>query len=97
MFEDLFEPETYIIKCIRRRRSLMSQFRTGILPLEIETERYVPNLYKTLKNNRKRTANERLCKLCRLNVIENEYHFLCNCPVYNSRQYYGMMQFHSAC
>ena len=40
---DIFEPETYIIKCMsRRRRSLMSQFRTGILPIEIETGRYVP-------------------------------------------------------
>ena len=87
MFKDIFEPETYIIKCMsRRRRSLMSQFRTGILPLEIETGRYVPIFDKTLKKNRKRTANERICKLCRLNDIENEYHFLCVCPVYNSRR-----------
>ena len=42
--------------------------------------------YKTWKKNRKRTANDRLCKLCRLNNIENEYHFLCVCPVYNSRR-----------
>ena len=28
----------------------------------------------------------RLCKLCRLNAIENEYNFLCVCPVYNSRR-----------
>ena len=41
---------------------------------------------KTLKKNRKRTANERICKLCRLNDIKNEYHFLCVCPVYNSRR-----------
>ena len=34
MFKDIFEPETYIIKCI-------SQFRTGILPLEIETGIYI--------------------------------------------------------
>ena len=82
MFKDILEPETYIIKCMsRRRRSLMSQFRTGILPLEIETGRYVPIFYKTLKKNRKRTANERICK----NDIENEYHYLCVCPVYNSR------------
>ena len=65
MFKDIFEPETYIIKCMsRRQRSLMSQFRTGILPLEIETGRYVPMCGKNLKKNRKRTANERLCKLC---------------------------------
>ena len=86
MFKDIFEPETYI-KCMsRRRRSRMAQFRTGILPLEIETGRYAPIFYKTLKKNRKRTANERLCELCRLNDIENEYHFLCVCPVYNSRR-----------
>ena len=82
MFKDIFEPETYIIKCMsRRRRSLMSQFRTGILPLEIETGRYVPIFDKNLKKNRMR-----ICKLCRLNVIENGYHFLCVCPVYNSRR-----------
>ena len=61
-------------------------FRTGILPLEIETGRYVPIFDNTLKKNRKRTANEHICKLCRLNDIENEYHFLCVCPVYNSRR-----------
>ena len=59
MFKDIFEPETYIIKCMsRRRRSLMSS-------LEIETGRYVPIFDKNLKKNRKRTANERICKLCR--------------------------------
>ena len=85
MYEDIFKPKTYIIKCMsRRRRCLMSQFRTGILPLEIETGIYVPILDNTLKKTRKSTANERLCKLCLLNAIENKYHFLCVCPVYNS-------------
>ena len=70
----------------RRRRSLMSQFRTVIIPLDIEKGRYVPIFDKNLKKNRKRTANERICKLCRLNDIENEYHFLCVFPVYNSRR-----------
>ena len=61
MFQDIFEPETYIIKCMsRQRRSLMSQFRTAILPLEIETGRYVPIFDKTLKKNRQHTANKRL-------------------------------------
>ena len=77
MFKYIFEPVTYIIKCMSRRlRSRMSQFRTGILPLEIETGRYVPIFDRNLRKNRNRTANERLCKLCRLNDIENEYHFL---------------------
>ena len=84
MFKYIFEPETYIIKCMsRRRRSLISQFRTGILPLEIETGRYLPIFDEV---NKKRTANGRLCKLCWLNAIENEYHFLCVCPVYSRRK-----------
>ena len=45
-----------------------------------------PFLIRLWIKNRKRTASERLCKLCRLNVIENENHFLCVCPVYNSRR-----------
>ena len=77
---------TYTRVMSRRRRSLRSQFRTGILPLEIETGRYVPIFYKTWKKNRKRTTNKFLCKVCRLNDIENKYHCLCVCPVYNSRR-----------
>ena len=53
----------------------MSQFRTGIQPLEIEIGRYVPIFYKTLKKNRKRTANERLCKLCRLMSLRTNITF----------------------
>ena len=42
MFKDIFEPETDIIKGMScRQRSLMSQFRTEILPLE--TGRYTNN------------------------------------------------------
>ena len=87
MFKDIFEPKTYIFKCmLRRRRSLVSQFRIGIIHMEIETGRYVPICVKIWKKNRERTANERICKLCRLNALENKYHFLYVCPVYNSRR-----------
>ena len=58
MFKHIFKRETYIIKCVsRRRRSLMSLFRIGILPLKKKQE----DMYifdKTLKKNKKRTANE---------------------------------------
>ncbi len=85
LFKHEFIPEVYITKCMsRRRRSLMSQFRTGILPLEIETGRYTPIYDKIIKQNRRRIPTERICKLCVLNEIENEYHFLCICPVYNN-------------
>ena len=68
----------------RRRRSLMAQIRIGILPLEIETGRYTPIFDKLIKKNRRREPNERICKLCDLNKTEDEFHFLCICPIYTA-------------
>ena len=45
-------------------RSLLTQLRSGTLPLEIETGRYYGI-----------TREQRICKHCHLNVIENEQHF----------------------
>ena len=53
------------------QRSLFAQFRSGILPLEIEVGRY-----------RNIDLSERICKLCDLNMVEDEIHFLCVCPLY---------------
>jgi len=53
-------------------RSLMAQIRSGTLPLEIETGRF-----------RNVKIEERLCKLCTLNVTEDESHFIFECPFYN--------------
>ena len=57
-----------IPKC---KRSNFCQFRSGILPLAIETGRY-----------RNVPADERLCEICNLNLVEDEIHFLCFCPRY---------------
>ena len=57
-----------IPKC---KRSIFCQFRSGILHLAIETGRY-----------RNIPADERLCKICNLNLVEDEIHFLCFCPRY---------------
>ena len=54
------------------QRSLYAQFRIGILPLEIEVGRF-HNI----------ELNLRLCKLCNLDVVEDEIHFLCDCPKYS--------------
>ncbi len=54
-------------------RSLISQIRCGILPLRIETGRYV-NL----------AEKDRLCQLCRQQKIENEAHFLFECDIYST-------------
>jgi hypothetical protein len=68
--------EPYILQFMSRKsRSLLSQFRCGILPLRIETGRF-QNI--ELEN--------RLCKYCECNVIEDEKHFLCECTLYNSER-----------
>jgi hypothetical protein len=53
-------------------RSLLSQFRCGILPLRVETGRYVGEPVET-----------RLCKFCNLNTVEDEKHFLLSCELYD--------------
>ena len=70
------ETEQYIKKSISRsKRSLLAQLRTGILPLHIETGRY----YRTLLENR-------ICRVCKMNNIEDEVHFLCSCTIYNAQR-----------
>ncbi len=72
LFKEEFGIENYVkFHMSKRNRSLLAQFRLGILPLNIEIGRY-SNM----------PVNERLCKLCNTNNVENEYHFLLTCPVY---------------
>ena len=84
-FKTQYMTEPYISKPIsRHRRSLLSQFRMGILPLEIETGRFYPIYDKVLKKNRIRESHERICRICKSGDIENELHFLCICPLYQN-------------
>ncbi len=74
-FKNLFETETYVIKCYsRRKRSLLAQLRMGVLPLAIETGRFkgIP-------------SHERFCKVCPndIGLVEDELHFLCSCLLYH--------------
>jgi hypothetical protein len=65
----VFENYLSVIKCNKFRIAL-TKFRCSNHMLEIETGRH---------KNIKRC--ERLCKLCKMNVVEDEYHFLLVCPV----------------
>ena len=56
---------------IRKFRHCYAQFRTGVHDLEIERGRY-HNL----------PLDQRLCKVCSANVVEDEFHFILNCRVY---------------
>ena len=64
--------EEYLLTHISRsQRSLLAQLRCGILPLRIETGRYVGE-----------EPNQRLCTMCNNNEIEDESHFILNCNFY---------------
>ena len=74
--KNVYKPEPYIkLKISRRRRSLMSQFRSGILPLEVEYRKIYTHLYydKSIKKNRKRKPSERICKICDQKETEDEF------------------------
>ena len=72
LFKINLKTEFYVSLLIPKcKRSIFCQFRSGILPLAIETGRY-----------RNVPADERLCEICNLNLVEDEIHFLCFCPRY---------------
>ena len=76
-------PAEYVMMNISKyQRSLFAQFRSGILPLEIEIGRY-----------RNIPLELRVCKMCHLGVVEDEIHFLCECPRYSE---YRETLFHKA-
>ena len=68
----------------RYQRSLVSQFKLGILPLKIETDRYQGI-----------APENRLCKVCSLNVPEDETHFLFQCPELDFIRRHELDQFDS--
>ena len=71
MIKTEFETEAYV-KCIlgRQQKSALARFRCGTAVICIETGRYegLPE-------------NETICPVCE-NVVEDEYHVLCQCPLY---------------
>ena len=75
IFKNTFETEKYVNflhkKCLR---SLTAQFRVGILPLAIETGRF-----------KRVILEERFCYSCPQSV-EDEMHFLLECPTYTDQR-----------
>ena len=54
---------------------MVARLRCGILKLCVETGRYT--------NIR---LEDRICTICDMGVIEDEVHFICECPVYNDQR-----------
>ena len=74
--KDGYHGEDYLEKYLPRyQRSLMSQIRCGILPLEIECGRF--KLYRNSAGKMAHLPPEmRICNLCKLEC-ETELHFVC--------------------
>ena len=84
-FKCEFKPEPYIISYLSRyQRSLLAQYRCGILPLRIETGRFNLICDTDSRNIRRLNLEERTCQLCNLNNIEDEFHLTCVCPLYTN-------------
>ena len=93
VFKSNFYYESYldIVKDFKIRRTL-TRFRLSNHVLAIEKGRH---------SKPKIPVEERLCNYCSMNCIEDEYHFLCVCPAYetlrqefiqncNSAGFYGL-------
>ena len=73
MFKADITQEPYIAFNIPKyKRSLFAQLRGGILPLHIETGRFL-----------NRPVDERTCMLCETDAVEDEIHFVIHCPLYD--------------
>ena len=84
MFKSDFVQEPYITFNVPKfQRSLFAQFRVGILPLPIETGRFVS-----------KPLDERTCCLCPNGDVEDEVHFLTNCSLYDT---YRVAMYEQAC
>ncbi len=57
----------------RKHRSYLAQYRCGILQLEMETGRW-----------QNKTVEEKICKVCESSEVENEFHFIFSCTLYNN-------------
>lgn len=83
LFKTNCDVENYITACLpRRERSLLAQFRLGILPLRIETGRWRKVRDAETGKYRGLEVQERICELCQ-NGVEDEQHFLCLCPTFD--------------
>ena len=75
-----FESENYLDFITEKKYKIaLTQFRLSSHDLAVERGRY-ENLIR----------NERICKLCNSNCVENEYHVLLACPFYRELNYVYM-------
>ncbi len=81
-FKESYNVEQYVLSFMNRgHRSYLAQLRCGILPLEIETGQWY-NI----------SAENRVCKVCKTNSVENEINFIFHCNLYHEKIFYQKVQ-----
>ena len=79
MYKNNLETDFYVKNVFNRQhRRILSNFRSGCLPLAIETGRYTKP---------KVPLNQRTCTYCKNNCIEDEMHFLLSCNFYSDLRF----------
>jgi len=73
-FKTCFEQEQYLNELLPKYRVALSKLRLASNKLNIITGRYDVN-----RVNRE----QRICTLCVLREIENDFHFVIKCPAYS--------------
>ena len=84
----LFKSEIKIEDYLRhvkdcRHRKVLTKFRIGVLPLRVESGRYEA---KGVENRRGIPIQFRVCECCDLGRVEDEIHFMLECPLYSSER-----------
>lgn len=83
LFKTTIHKEKYLdILPSKSLRSALARFRISSHNLNIETGRYQRNFNIETGRYQRQAAHERVCKMCNLNVVEDELHFLVECPAY---------------
>ena len=78
LFKKDFRLENYLIEIENTKHALaLTHFRISSHNLRIETGRY---------DQRKIKPEERLCIYCRSQAVEDEQHFLLQCPLHNNER-----------
>ena len=82
-FKSNFQCESYLDLKKYEKRQILSKFRISNHCLRIETGRHER---KTGINGKNETLprGERICKYCSLDRVEDEIHFLFECPLYSA-------------
>lgn len=73
LFKKSFEMENYTLMCKRLSRSSFCKLRISAHSLMIEKGRHF---------SPKVNPEDRLCQMCSLNEVEDEFHFIMKCPLY---------------